>query len=188
MAHVVLYHSALGLRPGVRWFADRLAEHGHTVETPDYYDGEVFDTLDAGLSKRDSIGYAESLRRAGAVAVDEPAVVYAGFSLGCRLAQWSEQTRDNAIGCVLLHDAQPVGRFGPWPERLPVEIHAMCDDPWFERENALSIVDSAHDSSLNLYRGDAHLFADPDLPSHDPAATALVLDRVRVFLDRLPLH
>ncbi|GAA1970667.1 hypothetical protein [Amycolatopsis minnesotensis] len=38
MTHVVLFHPA---------------EHGHTVETPGYHDGEVFEDLDAGLSRRD---------------------------------------------------------------------------------------------------------------------------------------
>lgn len=43
MAEVVLFHSALGLRTGVAAAADRLRAAGHTVHTPDYYDGEAFD-------------------------------------------------------------------------------------------------------------------------------------------------
>jgi dienelactone hydrolase len=64
MAGIVLFHSALGLRPGVTAAADRLREAGHTVHAPDYYDGEVFDDLDDGLRKRDELGYAEIVRRA----------------------------------------------------------------------------------------------------------------------------
>ncbi len=45
MAEVVLFHSVLGLRPGVIAAADRLRAAGHTLHTPDYYDGEVFDDL-----------------------------------------------------------------------------------------------------------------------------------------------
>lgn len=43
MAGVVLFHSALELRPGVTpgvtAAADRLRAAGHTVHTPDYNDG-----------------------------------------------------------------------------------------------------------------------------------------------------
>ena len=45
MTEIVLFHSALGLRPGVTAAADRLRAAGQTVHTPDYYDGEVFDDL-----------------------------------------------------------------------------------------------------------------------------------------------
>ena len=36
MAEVVLFHSALGLRPGVTTAADRLRAAGHKVHAPDY--------------------------------------------------------------------------------------------------------------------------------------------------------
>ena len=48
MAEVVLFHSVLGLRPGVIAAGDRLRVAGHKVHTPDLYDGEVFDDLDDG--------------------------------------------------------------------------------------------------------------------------------------------
>ena len=46
--HIVLFHSALGLTPGLREFADRLRAAGHTVNTPDLFDGAVFGTLEEG--------------------------------------------------------------------------------------------------------------------------------------------
>jgi dienelactone hydrolase len=49
MAEVVVFHSVLGLRPGVLGAADRLRSAGHTVHTPDLFDGEVFDDLDDGM-------------------------------------------------------------------------------------------------------------------------------------------
>lgn len=39
MAEIILFHSALGVRPGVTAAADRLRAAGHTVHVPDYYDG-----------------------------------------------------------------------------------------------------------------------------------------------------
>jgi hypothetical protein len=65
MAEIVLFHSALGLRPGVTAAADRLRAAGHKVHTPDYYEGEVFDDLDEGLRKCDALGYQEIARRRG---------------------------------------------------------------------------------------------------------------------------
>ena len=59
MAEIVLFHSALGLRPGVTAAADRLCAAGDKVHTPDYYEGEVFDDLDEGLRKCDALGYQE---------------------------------------------------------------------------------------------------------------------------------
>ena len=49
MAEIVLFHSALGLRPGVRAASDRLRSAGHTVHTSDLFDGRVFDRMDEGL-------------------------------------------------------------------------------------------------------------------------------------------
>ncbi|HYS31223.1 MAG TPA: hypothetical protein VEM58_03085 [Streptosporangiaceae bacterium] len=40
----------------------------------------------------------------------------------------------------------------------------------------------AEDGELFLYPGDQHYFADSSLPSHDPDATALLVQRVLGFL------
>ena len=64
MAEVVVFHSALGLRPAVLDWAERLRTEGHTVHTPDLFDGEVFDSLEAGARKRDEVGVPELMRRA----------------------------------------------------------------------------------------------------------------------------
>ena len=40
-------------------------------------------------------------------------------------------------------------------------------------------------AELYLYPGDRHLFTDRSLPSSDPAATGLVVERVLAFLDRV---
>lgn len=178
MSEVVLFHSALGLRPGVHWFADRLRAAGHTVHTPDYYDGEVFDSLDDGLAKRDALGPDEILRR-GRAAVEplSPELVYAGFSLGGSPAQMLAQTRPGACGALLYHSAIPVHYFGTWPEGVPLQIHTMEDDPWGDVDDARELP-----GELHLYPGSAHLFADPDLPEFDEAATELVIERTLVFL------
>ena len=175
MSEVVLFHSALGLRPGVHWFADRLRAGGHTVHTPDLYDREVFDVLEDGLAKRDTLGMDEVIRR-GAVAAPS-AEFYAGFSLGAAPAQMLAQTRPGTRGALLYHSAIPAEVFGGWPEGVALQIHTMEDD-------ALGDVDDARrlPGELHLYPGSDHLFLDPDLPEFDAAAAELVIARSLVFL------
>ena len=57
MTEVVLFHHAQGLTPGVLAFADELRRAGHTVHTPDVYDGRTFDSLDT----RKLIGQAQGI-------------------------------------------------------------------------------------------------------------------------------
>ncbi len=64
MAEVVLFHSVLGLRPGVIAAAERLRAAGHNVHAPDLYDWEVFEGLDDGSRKEEALGYRELARRA----------------------------------------------------------------------------------------------------------------------------
>jgi dienelactone hydrolase len=96
---VVLFHSALGLRPAVHEFADRLRAEGHTVHTPDSFDGEVFDDLEDGFRKRDALGIPELMGRAQASVADLPSpIVLAGFSMGTGAAEFFAATRPGAQG------------------------------------------------------------------------------------------
>ena len=63
MQEVVLFHSALGLRPAVWDWADRLRAAGHVVHTPDLYDGEVFDDSGSAADKIQQLGFDEVLSR-----------------------------------------------------------------------------------------------------------------------------
>ena len=66
MAEVLLFHHAQGLTEGISAFADRLRQAGHTVHTPDMYDGNTFPTLDEGLAYAREVGFGEV--RSGACA------------------------------------------------------------------------------------------------------------------------
>lgn len=48
MAEILLHH-AQGQTPGFSAFADQLPAAGHTVHTPDLYDGKTFAELDDGV-------------------------------------------------------------------------------------------------------------------------------------------
>ena len=188
MAEVALFHHAQGLTPGVLAFAEALREAGHTVHTPDLFEGRTFDTLDEGMAFVEELGFEEVIARGERAVQDLPrTLVYAGFSLGVLAAQKLAQTRDGARGALLCYACVPVSAFGPsWPEGVPVQVHGMDADPIFvgegDLEAARALVEEAEDAELFLYPGDRHYFADSSLPSYDAEATALLLQRVLAFL------
>jgi dienelactone hydrolase len=193
MAEVLLFHHAQGLTEGVTAFAGQLRAAGHTVHTPDLFDGRTFATIDEGMAHVERVGF-EALRARGVQAADElPAeLVYLGFSLGVIPAQTLAQTRPGARGAVLCYSCLPVSgawAIGPWPEGVPVQIHGMDADPIFvgegDIEAAREIVRTADDAELFLYPGDQHYFADSSLPSYDADATARLLERVLGLLARV---
>ena len=94
MTEVLIYHHVQGLTEGVQSFADRLRQAGHTVHTPDMFDGRRFDTIDEGMAFVREAGFAETAERGVAAAEGiSPDVVYAGFSFGVMAAQQLAQTR-----------------------------------------------------------------------------------------------
>jgi dienelactone hydrolase len=193
MAEVLLFHHAQGLTPGVIAFADTLRAAGHTVHTPDLFDGRTFPSIDAGMGFIKENGFDELRARGVHTADDLPsALVYAGFSFGEAVAQELAQTRAGARGALLFYSCIPISgewAFGPWPDGVPVQIHGADADPYFVGEGdvdaAREIVEKVDDAELFLYPGDQHYFADSSLPSYDPAATALLTQRVLAFLARV---
>jgi dienelactone hydrolase len=169
-------------------FADELRRAGHTVHTPDLFEGRTFDSLDEGMRYAEEIGFPDVIGR-GARAVEglPGELVYAGFSLGVLPAQMLAQTRPGARGALLFYSCVPVSEFGPgWPDGVPAQVHGMDADPIFVGEGdidaARELVEQAKDAELFLYPGDQHYFADSSLPSYDPDATALLVRRVLDFL------
>ena len=193
MAEVVLFHHALGLTPGVTAFADELRAAGHAVHTPDLFEGRTFATIPDGVGHAQEVGFGEVMGRGARAVEDLPAgLVYAGFSLGVLPAQMLAQTRPGARGALLFYSCVPTSEFGSWPSGVPAQVHGMDADPMFVDEGdvdaARALVAEAAaedtDAELFLYPGNQHYFADSTLPSYDPSATALLLQRVHDFLTR----
>lgn len=185
MTEVLLYHHVQGLTDGVRAFADELRGAGHTVHTPDLFDGRTFATIDEGLAFARETGFG-ALGERGVAAADgiAPETVYVGFSFGVMIAQQLAQTRPGARGALLVYSCLPVSEFGAWPEGVPVQIHGKDADPFFleDLDAARTLAASTDRAELFLYPGDEHLFADSSLPAYDPAAAALLTERVLGFL------
>jgi len=192
MAEVVLFHHAQGLTSGVEGFAQALRDAGHTVHTPDLYDGQTFQTLEEGLGYLKQVGFDTVLERGKSAGEALPAeVVWAGFSLGVMPAQLLAQTRPGAKGALLMESCVPPSEFSDdgWPDEVPVQVHGMADDPVFAGEGDLeagrALVAEAADGELFTYPGAVHLFADDSISTYDAEQAAALTERVLAFLDRV---
>jgi len=189
MAELLLFHHAQGQTAGFLAFAEALRAAGHTVHTPDLYDGSTFETLDEGVGYAKQVGFEALAERGRHAADDLPnELVYAGFSLGVLPAQLLAQTRAGAQGALLFSAAFPAAEFGgSWPSGVPLQIHMMEGDEWALEDlpAARALVESVDGAELFLYPGDKHLFADSSLDDYDEAAAKLLMERVLAFLAAL---
>ena len=182
MAEVVVFHHALGLTDPVRRFADALRDAGHTVHTPDLYDGRTFAQLEDGLAYSEELGGPMAVVDRGRAAVDSlPAeIVYVGFSLGVLPAQSLAQTRPGARGAVLCYSALPLGTWGDnwpatWSDGVRLQLHILEGDE--DVEFARGLAATVDGAELFFYSGTEHYFAE-----HDDQAAALLTERVLDFL------
>lgn len=195
MAEIVLFHHVQGATPGVHALADALRDGGHVVHVPDLLDGALPETVEAGLALMAGLDDGVVAARTERALEGLPAgLVYAGVSWGGSIAQRLAQTRPGARGALLYESFVSLSAewaFGPWPAGVPVQVHGMARDPYFagegDLEAARELVDAVGPelAEVFVYDGNAHLFTDASLPSADPVATALVVERSLELLARI---
>jgi len=195
LAEIVLFHHVQGATPGVHALADALRDGGHVVHVPDLLDGALPETVEAGLALMAGLDDGVVAARTERALEGLPAgLVYAGVSWGGSIAQRLAQTRPGARGALLYESFVSLSAewaFGPWPAGVPVQVHGMTRDPYFagegDLEAARELVDAVGPelAEVFVYDGDAHLFTDASLPSSDPVATALVVERSLELLARI---
>jgi dienelactone hydrolase len=191
---IVLFHSVLGLRPGVLQNADRLREAGHIVHTPDLFDGQVFtDNAAAAICLR-AIGFEQLIERSQAAVLHLPKhLVYAGFSTGGAFAELLAATRPGARGAILLHAPLLIRDLGwkVWPASVPVQVHFAQGDPLRNQQVIDGFASRVRKCGAGFQQHDypcnGHLFADPDLPAYNAAASTVMWERVIEFLDGLAI-
>ncbi len=190
MSEVVVFHSALGLRQGVKDFAEQIRKAGHTVTTLDLYDGEIFDNYEAGGRKWDELGIPKIMQMAQAFCADLAGdIVFAGFSRGAALAELMAATHPGAKGCLLMHGALPpeMLQLKTWPTNVPVQLHYNAHDPFRNPEHdvALENAVTSGGSPFNeyLYEGNTHLFSDKDMPDYNESAAQLMTERAVRFVN-----
>jgi dienelactone hydrolase len=194
MAEIVLFHSALGPRPGVAVAAERLRAAGHAVHAPVFFpEPRVFDDAGPAMEYIDGIGRDTLAARATASVQSLPGgLVYAGFSMAAGYAATLAATRPGARAALLLNGTPGPDGLGvaSWPAGVPVQVHSMAGDPWRDNDALARMADfvraSGSDCSVFDYPGTAHLFADPSLPEqYDPAAADLMWERILGLLSKL---
>jgi dienelactone hydrolase len=185
MATVLLLHAVRGLQDYERAAAERLRAAGHAVVLPDLFDGAGAATIEEGMALKERVGWETAVARAEtAAAALPPDAVLGGFSWGAAVAAELWARRPEAAGILLLHGLAEI----PESARrgIPVQLHLAEPDP-FEEEAFVGEVEAAArraGCALETFRypGAGHLFTDPALPGHDPAAAAALWGRVDAFL------
>lgn len=187
MTEIIMFHHAQGLTDGLAAIADELRGAGHTVHTPDVYDGKTFSTLDEGIAYAKDAGFQTLLDRAVADAQILPAaVVYLGFSLGAMPAVKLAMTRPGAKGVVLLHSVAPPFELGDaWPDGVPLQMHTKEADDWGDADVAKEMAEAIPGAELFLYPGDTHLFSDRSLADYEQDSARLLMERVQTFVSNV---
>ena len=188
MADIALFHSALGVRPGITDAARRLRADGHDVLVVDQYEGRAFDDQAEAGRFVDSLGFPELMRRAEAAVAHLPdGFLVAGFSNGAGMAE-HVATRRRVGGALLVSGALPLALLGgpAWPSGTPVQLHVAADDPLrhpdWEEALAADVRASGAPFELVEHPVAGHLFTDPSRPDeHDPAATEALWARALPF-------
>ena len=178
MASIALFHSVLGVRPGVTDAADRLRTAGHDVLVVDQYDGRVFDDYEEAGAHVDRVGFPALMQAAlDAVAGLPDGFVVAGFSNGAGMAEYVA-TQRVCRGALLVAGALPLAVLGveAWPAGVPVQVHHTEGDPRHSPEWLDAFVADVRGTGSSVevfgYPGSGHLFTDPSLPDeYDAAAT-----------------
>jgi dienelactone hydrolase len=188
VAEIAVFHSVLGVRPGVLDAARRLTEAGHEVLVVDLFEGEVFDEYEPAMHLAENeIGHRELLARAQrATAGLADGFLTLGFSMGTAPAEFIAMQR--GAGTVLFVGAVPMIAFhsDAWPGRVAVQLHGTLDDPWREPHLLEAFIKEVQASGAPLevydYPGNGHLFTDASLTQeYDEAIAELAWERVLTF-------
>lgn len=187
MAHVLLFHSVIGLRPAVLTAAERLRAAGHTVLTPDLFEGVVVDTVDEGFELLNEIGPEVVQQRARQAAAHLPGGgVLAGLSMGASFAQAIAEREPRVGGLLLLHGTAGTPR--RMPSGLDAQLHVAAHDE-YESADAimaweLAMARLGTHPEVFTYPG-GHLFTDDASPDYDASSSELTWERCLRFLAAL---
>ncbi|MBA2559860.1 MAG: dienelactone hydrolase family protein [Propionibacteriales bacterium] len=193
MTDIAMFHSVLGVRPGVHAAADLLRSHGHTVHVIDQYDGRVFSDYGEAAAFAETLGYPALMAAAVELTRALPeGLVCMGFSNGAAMAQFVASSRQGVGGAVLLSGAIDPTELGltAWPPTVPVQIHFTVDDPfrqqaWLEAAVGAVRAAGAEVEQFN-YPGSGHLFTDPSLEGeYQPIEAEQLWPRVLDFIARV---
>jgi dienelactone hydrolase len=192
MAKIALFHSVLGVRPGIEDAAGLLRSHGHEVRIVDQYDGRVFEDYELAGAYVEEVGFPALMAKALELTADLPDGFFAvGFSNGGGMAEFVAARRPTVRGVVMISGALDPAEIGlTWPAGVSAQVHSTVDDPrrvqaWLEA--VVAAVESAGAAvEVFDYPGSGHLFADSSkADEYQPAEAELMWSRVTEFIARL---
>jgi dienelactone hydrolase len=186
MAHVVLFHSILGLRPVEHAIAAELEKHGHTVSLPDLFGGRKTDDYAKAFPMRKEVGTAAIMAAAKAAVDNAPATaVLAGVSFGANLIGEFWDDRPRMAGALAFAGAVPW--MTPRRPGFRMSVHIARPDPFDDEAYFGEWAAEANGVALELHRYDGvgHYFLDPALADFEAKAATLCLERSVAFLNSL---
>jgi dienelactone hydrolase len=192
---IALFHSVLGVRPGISEAAGRLRAAGHEVLVVDQYDGLVFDDYALAGAHVGKVGFPALMGAAVAAVENLPdGFIAAGFSNGAGMAEYVA-TQRRCAGLLLFSGALPLSMLGEagWPKGLPLQLHYAVGDPFRQQDWIDSVVADAQGAGADVeffdYSGSGHLFTDPSLPDeYDETAAELLWERALGFCAAVGAH
>ena len=186
MAHVVLFHSILGLRPIERDLAREWEAAGHSVTLPDLFEGRTAEDYDSGFALYRELGALDvGARAAEAVAGASEDAVLAGVSVGAGFVADAWGERPACKGAILIAGA------APWADGLrpglPVQGHIARPDPFDDEEYFADWVETNPGVALDLHRYEdvGHYFLDPTLSDFGSEAATRARAAMLRFLSGL---
>ena len=193
MTQIVLFHSVLGVRPGVHAAADLLRSHGHDVRIVDQYGGRVFDDYDEASAFAEWLGFPALMAGAVEGVADlKDDLVVMGFSNGGGMAQFVATQRTGVRAAVLLSGAIDLAVLGgaAWPQGVPAQVHYTVDDPFRLEEWVRAAVDAVAAAGGAVeqwdYPGSGHLFTDQSRPmEYQQVEASLLWSRVLPFIEEV---
>lgn len=188
MNEIALFHSALGVRPGITEAATRLRSAGHAVHVIDQYGGRVFDDYTEAAEFVESVGFPTLMERALAGCTKlADGFISIGFSNGAGMAEYVA-TQRRVAGLVMLSGGLPLEMLGAsaWSGDVNAQMHNSTRDPFRRQDWIDSLSAQIHAAGAALqtfdYDGGGHLFTDPSRPDeYLPDATEKLYERVLRF-------
>jgi carboxymethylenebutenolidase len=191
---VVVFHAWWGLNDDVTAFADRLAAAGFAVLAPDLYSGNVTAEIDEAKRLTGTVD-EDAANAVSLAAIDRLAgragagggVGAIGFSFGAHWSVWSATQRDRVAASIVYYGTTG----GPVLDSpgAPVLGHFAEDDPFEGPDDVAAFEDSlrkaGRETTIHLYAGTGHWFAEPSRDAYRQDAADLALERTIEFLRRL---
>ncbi|HLX35782.1 MAG TPA: dienelactone hydrolase family protein [Candidatus Limnocylindrales bacterium] len=189
---VVILHAWWGLNADVVGYADRLSSAGFHVIAPDLFDGAVASTVEEAerlVRRGDEAAEGISLAAIDHLAeqVDPGAGLgVLGFSFGAAYAIYTPSERPRLTASVAYYGTYT----GPFLSRstAPFLGHFAESDPYEPADGVRELEDglraAGRETTIHVYPGTGHWFAEPSQPAYRPEAADLAFERTVAFLGR----